>query len=71
MKIRYIHSADPGVEKTYDTVLSLEGCKGFIRAMGSNQSKKEWDRQEVERFERDRRKGIILSYRVVEEGENE
>ena len=68
MKIRYVHSADPGVEKIHDTEKSLEGCIGLIHAMGSERTQEEWDKHELSCFERDKAKGLVLSYSVIEEG---
>lgn len=68
MKIRYVHIADPGVEKIHDTEKSLKGCIGLIHALGSDRTQEEWDRHELKCFERDLQKGIVLSYSVIEEG---
>lgn len=70
MKIRYVHSADPGVEKIHDTEKSLKGCIGLIHSLGSDRTQEEWDKHELSCFERDKAKGLVLSYSVIEEGGN-
>lgn len=70
MKIRYVHSADPGVEKIHDTEKSLKGCIGLIHALSSERTQEEWDQHELSCFERDKAKGLVLSYSVIEEGGN-
>ena len=69
MKVKYMHIADPGVEKIHDTVKSLQGCIGLIHACGSDRTQEEWNQEELQRFERDLQKGIILSYEVIKEEE--
>ena len=71
MKIKYVHSAAPRVEKIHDTEKSLKGCAGFLNAMGSQPTQKEWDEQELKRFEQDKAKGLILSYSAVDEPEEQ
>jgi hypothetical protein len=66
MKIKYVYSSDPGVEKSYDTEKSLQGCIGLIHALGGEKTQGEWDKEELARFERDRQKGYVLSYSVCE-----
>lgn len=70
MKIRYVHSADPGVEKIHDTEKSLKGCIGLIRSLGSERTQEVWDKHELSCFERDKAKGLVLSYSVIEGGGN-
>lgn len=68
MKIRYVHAREPGRVKVYDTERSLMGCSGFIHAMSGNLSlQEEYDKRELEKFEEDLKKGIILSYEIMEE----
>lgn len=71
MKIKYVHSGDPGIEKIHDTEKSLEGCAGFLHTMGSHPTQEEWDEQELSRFEQDKGKGLILSYSVIKESEEQ
>lgn len=67
MKIKYVHIADPSVEKIHDTVKSLRGSIGLIHALGSEMTQEKWDQDELARFERDLKKGLVLSYSVIEE----
>ena len=70
MKIKYVHSTDPGVEKIHDTEKSLKGCIGLIHALGSERTQEEWDKHELALFERDKQKGYVLTYEVIKEGYN-
>ena len=65
MKIRYIHSSDPETEKILDTEKSLKGSGGILHTMGFNPSQEEWDEHELNRFEQDKEKGLILSYSIA------
>ncbi len=65
MKIKYVHSSDPTVEKVHDTEKSLKGCIGFLSAMGSHPTQKEWDDRELKHFEREQQKGIVVSYSAL------
>jgi hypothetical protein len=69
MKIKYVHISNPSVEKVYDTTRGLRGCEGLLSNLGSFPSQEEWDRSELFNFERDRQRGLILQYEIVEEGE--
>ena len=68
MKIRYVHTSEPEVEKIHDTEKSLKGCIGLIHSLGSDRTQEEWDQHELKCFERDLKKGLVLSYSVIEEG---
>lgn len=70
MKVKYVHSSDPEVEKIYDTKKSLEGCIGLIHSLGSDRTLAEWDKHELMCFERDKAKGLVLSYSIVEGGDD-
>lgn len=66
MKILYVHASDPQREKTYDTVKSLQNCRGLIELVfGDKKTQEEWDKEELGRFERDFRKGLVLSYSII------
>lgn len=67
MKIKYIHSSAPELESTHDTVKSFKNSSGFVRSMGVDITQKDWDKMELEHFEKDFQKGTILKYSVVEE----
>ena len=58
MIIKYFHTSEPSVEKTYDTVKSLKN-NPFI-----HMSQKEFDKMELRKMENDI---YIISYRVVKE----
>lgn len=68
MKIRYMHIANPGIEKVHDSEKSLQGCISLIHALGSDRTQEEWDRNDLKCFEKDLKAGIVLYYSVVEEG---
>lgn len=59
MIIKYIHSEEPEIEKTYDTEKALKN-NPFIHL-----SQKEFDTLEMEHFAKDENNGIILSYEVL------
>jgi len=66
VKIEYVHSADPGAVKIYDTEKSLKGCAGLLNMMGLAPTQEEWDKQELSAFERDMKRGLVLQYNIVE-----
>lgn len=68
MKIKYLHVANDGVEKIHDTEISFRnsGRIGLIEPSDMDQAK--WDEFTLKCFERDLKKGIVLSYSVLEEG---
>ena len=66
MKIKYIHASAPKAEKIHDTVRAYRNCLGVLHALGSTQTQDEYDQGELSRFERDKRKGLILSYQIVD-----
>lgn len=66
MKVRYIHASAPKVEKIHDTEAAYRGCLGLLNALGSRKTQEDYDRDELARFERDKRKGLILSYCPIE-----
>lgn len=67
MKIKYLHISDPKTEKVHDTVVSLSIAPFII---SNPPSQEEYDKQILANFERDLKKGTILSYEVLEEGSN-
>ncbi len=69
MKIKYIHISDPEAERVHDTERAMRNNMGMIRAFGGNPSQEVWDRFELEKFEQDKEKGLILRYEVLEEGQ--
>lgn len=64
MKIKYTHTANPGVEKTLDTEQSLKGSLGLLHAMGKEPTQEGWDKEELARLKQAKRDGSILFYRV-------
>ena len=66
MRVLYVHASEPKREKIHDTVKSLQNCSGLIELVfGDNKTQEEWDKEELARFERDFRRGLVLSYSVV------
>ena len=66
MKIKYIWHDQPDVQKFYDTRISLVNSRGFLNMMGSFPNQEDWDKKELANFERDKQRGKILSYEIVE-----
>lgn len=67
MKVRYVHSSNPEISKVYDTDKSYDNNL-FATAP---KTRKQWAEEELGRFERDKRKGLILEYEVMEETGND
>lgn len=61
MIIDYVHFSSPNVKKAYDTVIALKANTSI------KMSQDDFDKMELEHMERDRKKGYILSYEVVQE----
>lgn len=60
MKIKYIHNSEPSKIKVYDTERSLKN-NPFIK-----QTQSDFDKMELANMERDKRKGLILSYKIIQ-----
>jgi hypothetical protein len=60
MKIKYIHSSEPSKVKIYDTGKALKN-NPFIERTQSD-----FDEMELANMERDKRKGLILSYEIMQ-----
>ena len=60
MKIKYIHHTEPSKVKVYDTEKALKN-NPFIE-----QSQNDFDKIELANMERDKRKGLILSYEITQ-----
>ena len=60
MKIKYIHSSEPIEVKIYDTEKALKN-NPFIE-----QTQSDFDKMELANMERDKRKGLILSYEIMQ-----
>ena len=65
MKIKYIHSSEPDVVKTYDTVRALRN-NPFITL-----SQEEFDEFELNKMETDKKYGILLSYEILPESDGD
>lgn len=66
MRVLYVHASEPKREKVHDTVKSLQSCRGLIELVfGDKKTQEEWDKEELGRFERDFRKGLVLSYSII------
>lgn len=61
MKIEYIHFSEPEKVKVYDTEQALKN-NPYIR-----RNQKEYDEMEIRSFERKKKQGYILYYRIKEE----
>lgn len=59
MIIEYVHKSNPNRVKTCDTQKSLMNSPPFGAI-----PLEEWNRQELERMERDKQKGLILRYEI-------
>lgn len=62
MKIEYIWHDKPKEKKTYDTKVAYSMIPRFFKA----KSQEEFDKQELESIEKNKARGLILEYRVVE-----
>lgn len=60
MIIKYIHWSEPEKEKTHDTVKVLKN-NPFI-----TKSQEEFDAFTLEHFIKDKERGIVLSYEIIE-----
>lgn len=60
MKIKYIHNSEPNRIKVYDTERALKN-NPFIK-----QTQSDFDKMELANVERDKRKGLILSYEITQ-----
>ena len=65
MKIKYVHSSEPNVEKMYDTVKALKN-NPFITL-----SQKEFDEFELQKIKRDKEYGTVLRYEILSESNGE
>lgn len=74
MKIKYVHWENPETEKEVNVEDLYKRYQSFHRSFFPEEemkTKEEWWKGELERLEKKVKKGIILSYRIVEEGEGE
>ena len=68
MIIKYIHSSEPGIEKFYDTEKAYKNTPFFFGQL--RVLLEDFEKAEIDRFERDKQNGVILSYEIVKEGES-
>lgn len=73
MKIRYKHIANANElgdveEKIHDTEKSFRNCVSSHRVRSGEMDQQKWDEFTLKKFEEDFKKGIVLSYSVIEEG---
>ena len=61
MKIKYVHVSDPTTEKIHDTE------KAFKNSPRVFNTQEEFDVHTLQLFERDKERGIVLSYEVLKE----
>lgn len=61
MKIRYTHIANPFTEKVYDTE------KAYSNNPHVFDTQEEFDQHELQLFNVDKQKGIILDYEIIKE----
>lgn len=72
MKIKYRHIANVDEEgaieeKIHDTEKSFHNCVSSHRVRSGEMDQEKWDKFTLAKFEEDLRKGIVLSYSVIEE----
>lgn len=70
MKIRYVHASNPKAEKIFDTEKAYRGCLGLLRDMMTGKltkTQEQFDKDELDRFDKAVKIGEILSYSVIEE----
>jgi len=65
MKIKYTHIADPETEKIHDTVIAFSKLPDILRSVNDTQTK--FDDFTLYLLKRDKEKGIILSYEIIDE----
>ena len=72
MKIKYRHIANTDEnghveEKIHDTEKSFRNCVSSHRVRSGEMDQEKWDKFTLEKFEYDLKRGIVLSYEVIEE----
>ena len=69
MKIKYIHFENPEKEKEVNVEDLYKRYQSFHRGFFPEEemkTKEEWVRGELERLEEKVKKGIVLSYRIID-----
>ena len=67
MLIEYVHFSEPTVTKIHDTDRAYRNCLGILTLFGDAPSPEAYAQGELERMERDRKLGLILYYKKIEE----
>lgn len=62
MKVEYIHCSSPNTVKIHDTVKAFHNIRCWP---GAKQTQKEYDAFELKKFREDKKKGIIISFKVL------
>lgn len=62
MFIKYIHASEPETEKIYDTVKVYNNPNNGPRVFNAQ---KDFDAFELQHFAKDKEKGIVISYEIV------
>ena len=65
MKIKYTHISDPETEKIHDTAVALAKLPSMLKSRNPTQS--EFDAFELDLLKRDKERGIVLSYEIINE----
>lgn len=70
MKIKYVHFSDPETERTCDSVRLNEMDTFFRRSFFTGpedpmKPQEEYDKYLLEKMEKDKERGYLLSYRVI------
>ena len=67
MKVKYRHISDQNTEKMYDTKKAYRKCPSILSlSISDGKTLDDWNRQELERFRKDKERGVVLDYRVEE-----
>ena len=66
MKVKYRHVSEPDKVRVYDSDLSYE--RNSVQSMRGI-SKEDWAAEDLARFERDKRKGLVLEFEVIDDAE--
>ena len=68
MKIKYVHSSDPMAEKTMDSREQQQKDELFGKIFNNERkTPEEYDRYLLEKLEKEKAKGRIIRYEIVEE----
>lgn len=65
MKVRYIHSAEPGVEKELDIDQSFANAKAIASMIGTDITLEAHTNKTLEFFKLQKSQGVILEYQTI------